>query len=71
MKEKLLRIDDKIRNQFVILSKTDGVIIAKGHIYEQRNVSLTEKFGQDISEQYSSLDAMLQTLRDVRTIEFM
>ena len=60
MKTQILRTDDKIRQQFVV---RDGYgIIAKGHIYEQRNVALTERNGVHGSEQFSSFDAMLQTI---------
>ena len=60
MKTQILRTDDKIRQRFVI---RDGYRpIAKGHIYEQRNVVLTYRNGEQVSEQFSSFDAMLQTI---------
>jgi hypothetical protein len=70
MKTQILRTDDKIRQRFIV---RDGYrIIAKGHIYEQRNVMLTERNGVHVSEQYSSLDAMLQTIGEkVSQIRFL
>ena len=60
MKTEILRTDDKIRQKFIV---RDGHrIMAKGHIYEQRNVMLTERNGVHVSEQLSSFDAMLQTI---------
>ena len=70
MKEQLTRSDDKIRKQFLI-ANTHKNVIAIGHIYEQRNVALTMRNRQGVSEQYSSFDAMLQTLTDVKTITFL
>ena len=70
MKTKLLNTGEKIRQKFVI---RDGHrVIAKGHIYEQRNVTLTERNGKPGSEQFSSLDAMLQTFGEkVSQIRFL
>ena len=70
MKTQILRTDDKIRQRFIV---RDGYrIIAKGHIYEQRNVMLTERNGVHVSEQFSSLDVMLQTLGEkVSQIRFL
>ena len=57
MKTQILRTDDKIRQQFVV---RDGYgIIAKGHIYEQRNVALTERNGAQVSEQFSVMVSVL------------
>lgn len=70
MKEQITRTDDKIREQFVIYNKTHD-ILAKGHIYEQRNVAITERDGVGTSEHYTSLDATLQTFGNVGTIEFI
>ena len=70
MKTQILCTDEKIRQKFVI---RDGYrIIAKGHIYEQRNVTLTERNGKQGSEQFSSFDAMLQTFSEkVSQIRFL
>ena len=70
MKTQILRTDDKIRQRFIV---RDGYrIIAKGHIYEQRNVMLTYRNGEQVSEQFSSLDVMLQTLGEkVSQIRFL
>ena len=62
MKTQLLCTDEKVRQQFIV---RDGHrIIAKGHIYEQRNVALTYRDGVYGSEQFSSFDAMLQTIAE-------
>ena len=70
MKTQILCTDAKICQQFVV---RDGHrVIAKGHIYEQRNVMLTERNGAQVSENYSSLDAMLQTIGEkVSQIRFL
>lgn len=74
MEHDLLRTDEKIRKRFVVYSRPTrteiGRRLAEGHIYEQRNVMLTKRNGEDVSEQFSSLDAMLQSFGDVYQIEF-
>ena len=62
MKMQMLNTGEKIRDKFVI--RGGYRIIAKGHIYEQRNVALTERNGGAISHQFSSFDAMLQTIAE-------
>ena len=76
MEHKLSRTDAKIRQRFVIYSRPTrteiGRRLAEGHIYEQRNVMLTKRDGQHVSEQFSSLDAVLQSMvGDVYQIEFL
>ena len=75
MKHHLTRTDDKIRQQFIVYSRPTrteiGRRLAEGHIYEQRNVMLTQRDGQPVSHQFSSLDALLQSLGDVYQIEFI
>ena len=65
MNEQLHRTDAKIRQQFAVLGEEDR-ILAKGHIYEQRNVMVTYRSGH-VSEQYSTdaFDALLQSLNNV------
>lgn len=79
METKIQRTDDKIRQRFVIrgrgLPGATGVStenrLAAGHIYEQRNVMLTKREGQHVSEQFSSLDAVLQSMSGIYQIEFL
>ena len=76
MKHNLSRTDAKIRQRFVVYSRPTrievGRRLAEGHIYEQRNVMLTKRDGEHVSEQFSSLDAMLQSMvGDVYQIEFL
>ena len=74
MEHKNLRTDEKIRTPFVVYSRPTrsqiGRRLVEGHIYEQRNVMLTKRDGEDVSEQFSSLDAMIQTMGDIYQIEF-
>ena len=74
MEQRISRTDEKMRKRFVVYSRPThteiGRRLAEGHIYEQRNVMLTKRDGQDVSEHFSSVDAMLQTLGDVYQIEF-
>ena len=67
METKIQRTDEKIRQQFVILDHIARAVLMRGHIYEQRNVMLTERSGESVSEQYSSFDAVLQTLPVAQT----
>lgn len=74
MEESLLRTDEKMRTPFIVYSRPTrteiGRRLAEGHIYEQRNVMLTKRDDEHVSEQFSSLDAMLQSMGDVYQIEF-
>ena len=68
MEEQIRRTDEKIRQKFIVWAKCQAkperrIVFTTGHIYEQRNVMLTFQFGKGhISEQHSTLDAMLQSL---------
>ena len=67
-KTQIRRTDEKIRQKFIVWAKCQAkperrIVFTQGHIYEQRNVMLTFQFGKGfVSEQYSTLDAMLQSL---------
>ena len=69
------RTDKKVRDRFVIYSRPTqtevGRRLAEGHIYEQRNVMLTKRDGQHVSEQFSSIDAVIQSIGKIYQIEFL
>lgn len=69
-----MRKDEKIRQQFSIRSDMWLGVLMRGHIYEQRNVMVTynQTNGGHVSEQYSTIDALLQSipLGTPFTIEF-
>ena len=68
MEEQIRRTDEKIRQRFTVWAKCQAkperrIVFTQGQIYEQRNVMLTFQYGKGfVSEQYSTLDAMLQSL---------
>ena len=70
MTTQITRTDDKIRQHFTVVG-TRGTALATGHIYEQRNVMLLwrKDVGQ-CAEQYSTIDALLQSLTGIRKVVF-
>ena len=70
MKTQITRIDEKIRQPFTVVGDR-GAILARGQIYEQRNVMLLWRRGVGgCAEQYSTIDALLQSLTGIRKVVF-
>ena len=67
---RITRTDPKIRQMFTVVGQR-GSILAKGQIYEQRNVMLLWRKGVGgCAEQDSTIDALLQSLSSIRKIVF-
>ena len=70
MKTQITRTDAKLRQPFTVVGDR-GAILARGQIYEQRNVMLLWRRGVGgCAEQYSTIDALLQSLSGIHKIVF-